>query len=34
MKFSPIQDGGEGKKAPPTSFSSATSVNVGISPQN
>ena len=28
----PIQDGG-GKKAPPTSFSSVTSTNVGFGPQ-
>ena len=26
--------GGGGKKAPPTSFSSVTSTNIGISPQN
>ena len=34
--FNPIQDGGGGggKKALPTSFSSVTSRNVGISPQN
>ena len=31
----PVQDGGGGgQKGPPTSFSSVTSTNVGISPQN
>ena len=30
-KFKPIQDGGEGAERPPTSFSSVTSTNVGIS---
>ena len=36
-KVNPFQDGGwEGgnKKTPPTSFSSVTSTNVGIGPQN
>ena len=32
--FYPIQDGGGGQKAPSTSFSPATSANVGISPEN
>ena len=32
--FNPIQDGGEGKTAPPTSFSPVISTNVRISPQN
>ena len=35
--LNPIQDGGEGAKSPPSlfiSFSSVTSTNVGISPQN
>ena len=32
--FYPIQDGGEGQKAPSTSFSPATSASVGISPEN
>ena len=32
--FNPIQDGGWGKKAPPTSFSPVTSTKVGISLQN
>ena len=32
--FNPIQDGGEGQKGPPTSFSPATSTNVGFGPQN
>ena len=35
-KINPIQDGEEGgeAKSPPTSFSSITSANIGISPQN
>ena len=34
--FNPIRDWGGrgGKKAPPTSFSTVTSTNVGIRPQN
>ena len=33
--FNPIQDGGGGLKRPPsTSFSSITSANVGINPEN
>ena len=32
--FNPIQDGGEQKGTPPTGFSSVTSANVTISPQN
>ena len=32
--FNPIQDGGEGQKAPPTNFSPVTSTNVEFGPQN
>ena len=32
--FNPIQDAGGRQKGPPISFSSVTSTNVGISPQN
>ena len=32
--FNPIQDGGEAKRLPSTSFFPVTSTNVGIGPQN
>ena len=34
LTINPIQDGGEDKKALPTSFSSVTSTNLELSPQN
>ena len=34
LRIDPVQDGGGGKKAPPTSFSPVTSTNVEIRRQN
>ena len=34
LTFEPIQDGGGGQKSPSARFSTASSTNVAISPQN
>ena len=34
LTFEPIQNGGRGQKSPSARFSTATSTNVAISPQN